>query len=111
MKRLFRQWFKTKTKQDVARLRQRMAIVYAVVGWHAFGFIFYSILKKEVPEDAAERRMAYGHLTGTSPNMKVYQVTGLTLTKDFEIAYKAKVDQIERENKESEDATAETDEP
>lgn len=81
------------------QIRRRLAIVYAFVGWHCFGVIFYFIMRKQVPEDSEEKRASYRLLSGAS-NMHVYQVTGTTLTSDFDIAYKAKVEEIEKETRE-----------
>ncbi|TGZ32730.1 Uncharacterized protein DBV15_00985 [Temnothorax longispinosus] len=96
-------FFKVRTKQDAIQLRRRLSIFYAVVGWHCFGLAFYVIMKREMPEDAHERRMAIGLLSPIPhTTMHVYQISGLTLTNDFDIAYKAKLEQIERETKEGE---------
>lgn len=37
------------------QIRRRLAIVYAFVGWHCFGVIFYFIMRKQVPEDSEEK--------------------------------------------------------
>lgn len=136
MKKLLERWFRVKTKQEALHFRQKLSIIYAVVGWNCFGVLFYMLIKDKIPEGSKERSKpifstfhfvekndgtilhsillfigaAYGLLTGTSKNMHVYQVTGFTLTNDFDVAYKAKVTQIERETEENEKAIAKTDE-
>ncbi|KAL6256122.1 hypothetical protein P5V15_012244 [Pogonomyrmex californicus] len=91
--------FGVKTKEQALFFRQRLAILYAFIGWNSFGVILYMLLKKEMPEDDTERRMAYS-LLSSSGNLHVYQLEGMKLTNNFNIAYKVNDNQIEEENKE-----------
>lgn len=122
-------WYRKKTKQEVLSLRRKISFFYAFIGWNTFAIIFYAFMKKEMPEDPDERSKcrfcgwwfrilltniyfsgaAYGRLIVSPSNMHVYQVSGLTLTNDFDIKMKkAEVTQIEKENSDS--ASAKTDE-
>ncbi|KAL6256121.1 hypothetical protein P5V15_012244 [Pogonomyrmex californicus] len=65
--------FGVKTKEQALFFRQRLAILYAFIGWNSFGVILYMLLKKEMPEDDTERRMAYS-LLSSSGNLHVYQL-------------------------------------
>lgn len=97
---------KNKLKNKHEPLRRRLAIIYAIVGWNMFGVMFYTIIKRKIPEDSTERRISYGLLTGTSNNMHVYQVTGLTLTNDFDGTCQNEITQVEKENEKNEKAIA-----
>ncbi|KYM83512.1 hypothetical protein ALC53_05912 [Atta colombica] len=88
IKKLLERWFirsKIKNKQEALNIRRKLAIIYAIVGWNMFGVLFYKIIKHKMPEDPTERRLSYRLLSETPSNMHVYQVTGLTLTNDFDI--------------------------
>lgn len=121
---------KNKLKNKHEPLRRRLAIIYAIVGWNMFGVMFYTIIKRKIPEDSTERSnlflstfdfdilfermtehlffagISYGLLTGTSNNMHVYQVTGLTLTNDFDGTCQNEITQVEKENEKNEKAIA-----
>ncbi|XP_012543504.2 uncharacterized protein LOC105840956 [Monomorium pharaonis] len=97
LRKLLYQLLKPKSKEEAVHIRKRLSLIYAIVGWNAFGLMFYTCIKNKTPEDSDERRMSYGLLNGIPSNVHVYQVSGLSLTNDFDVAYKAKVAQIERE--------------
>lgn len=98
MRKFLEQWFNIKNKHDAMHFRRKLSIIYAFVTWNLLGVMFYVLMKDKIPEDPKERRQAYGLLTGASQNMHVYQVSGMTLTNQFDVAHKAKVAQIEEEN-------------
>ncbi|XP_011052126.1 PREDICTED: uncharacterized protein LOC105144740 [Acromyrmex echinatior] len=103
IKKLLEQLFlrnKVKNKQEALYFRRKLAIIYAIVGWNTFGILFYKIVKHKIPEDPTERRMSYGLLSEKPSSMRVYQITGLTVTNDFDIAYKDITQ--EKENNEEE---------
>lgn len=132
LKHFFERWFRIKNKKEAMEIRRKFSLLYAFIGWNSFIVIFYIIMKKEIPEDPNERSKcrfcrlvisnfvnngtylffagaAYRSLIPTpSTKMHVYQISGLTLTNEFEVAYNAKVAQVEKENKEN--ANAKTDE-
>lgn len=85
-----------KDKRKALQFRQRLALLYGIIGWNCFGITFYLLLKDRIPSDPAERRNAYKLLSGTSTNMHVYQVTGLNL-KEFDVKFSP-----EEENKTTE---------
>ncbi|XP_018047557.1 PREDICTED: uncharacterized protein LOC108686639 [Atta colombica] len=108
IKKLLERWFirsKIKNKQEALNIRRKLAIIYAIVGWNMFGVLFYKIIKHKMPEDPTERRLSYRLLSETPSNMHVYQVTGLTLTNDFDIVCKDEITQ-EKENKKNKKAIA-----
>ncbi|XP_029669702.1 uncharacterized protein LOC115239360 [Formica exsecta] len=92
----------TKDKQRAIRIRRRLSIFYAFLGWNCFGLAFYVILKDKIPTDSTERRKSYRLLTGVPDNMHVLQVSGLKVTKEFDINYK---NEEEKEAAEIEKAT------
>lgn len=92
----------TKDKQRAIRIRRRLSILYAFLGWNCFGLAFYVILKDKIPTDSTERRKSYRLLTGVPDNMHVLQVSGLKVTKEFDINYK---NEEEKEAAEIEKAT------
>ncbi|XP_018349802.1 PREDICTED: uncharacterized protein LOC108753011 [Trachymyrmex septentrionalis] len=106
IKKLLERWFirnKLQNKQEAMNIKRKLAIIYAIVGWNMFGVLFYNIMKHKMPEDSTERRKSYRLLSETSSNMHVYQVTGLTLTNNFNITYEDEITQ-EKENKKNEEA-------
>lgn len=111
---IFKNWFerqfKPKNKNRALFFRQRLSLLYAFVGWNSFGVIFYLIMKDKLPSDPMERRKSYRQLTGTPSNMHVYQISGVTVTDDFDVEQKTKVAQVESESEMNEEAIAKTDE-
>lgn len=111
LRKIAERWFGVKNKQQAQHAKQRLALVYGFIGWNAFAVIFYSIMKERLPEDSAERSMyrrfldvwfckkkrnknnlffagkTYSRLTGTSSNVHVYQVTGMTVKKEFQLIH------------------------
>lgn len=57
LRRLIERFFRiqVKNKQELIQFRQKLAIAYAIVGWHCFGVLFYVIMKKEMPDDPEEK--------------------------------------------------------
>lgn len=55
MKKFLERWFRIRTKQDALYFRQRLAIIYAIVGWNCFGVMFYMLVKDKIPKDPKER--------------------------------------------------------
>ncbi|KAL6446853.1 hypothetical protein ACFW04_001345 [Cataglyphis niger] len=94
----------TKNKQRALLTRKRLSIFYAIIGWNCFGIAFYVMLKDKMPTDSTERRMSYRFLTGVPDNMHVLQVSGLKVTKEFNISYNT---EKEKETAEIEKATTE----
>lgn len=45
----------TKDKQRAIRIRRRLSIFYAFLGWNCFGLAFYVIVKDKIPTDSTER--------------------------------------------------------
>ncbi|XP_011155532.1 uncharacterized protein LOC105192943 [Solenopsis invicta] len=98
LSRLLEKWFQVRNKQDALHIRRRLSLLYAFMGWNAFGVLFYIIMKDRIPEDSKERRIAYGLLSGMSSNIHVYQVSGLTLTNDFDLKSSQEEKKSENEN-------------
>jgi len=59
--------------------------------------MFYQllILSKKIMGHLFFTGIAYGLLTGTPSNMHVYQITGMTITNDFDVTHKV---EKEKEN-------------
>jgi hypothetical protein len=126
MSKKLAEWFGVKNKHQAGQAKRRISILYAVIGWNTLGVVFYHLLKDKIPEDKTERSMyvflmfgfdfykkkrnlkndglfftgkVYSKLTGTSKNMHVYQVSGLTIKKEFELIH----EQMAQEKKEVEE--------
>jgi len=55
IRKLLEQWFKIKNKHEALYTRQRISIIYAIVGWNMFGVVFYMLLKNKIPENSKDR--------------------------------------------------------
>jgi len=60
MRKLLEQWFKMKNKNEALYIKQRLSIIYAIVGWNMFGIVFYMLLKNKIPENSKDRSKSIG---------------------------------------------------
>nr|XP_012231103.1 PREDICTED: uncharacterized protein LOC105677225 [Linepithema humile] len=97
LKQFVERWFGVKNKYQAQQAKRKLSILYAFLGWNCFGIGFYYLLKDKIPENKSERREVYSKLTGTSQNVHVYQITGMTVKKEFDLVF----DKMVQENKEA----------
>ncbi|KAL0103694.1 hypothetical protein PUN28_017747 [Cardiocondyla obscurior] len=99
IRKLFEQWLRPKTKQEIMNIKKRLAVLYAFVGWNCFAVCFYTLMKKEVPEDPETRRKSYSLLTGSGSKVNVYKMTGTSLTSSYTMEYDKEAIKLEKKNK------------
>lgn len=78
-------------------IRRRLATLYAFVGWNAFVYVMYKILKPTWPK--SDEGSAYLPLIGKESNSTVYEYRNLELqqawnTSDPNTVYKAENNEI-----------------
>lgn len=100
MKRFLKRWFGVTTKDQAQAINRKLSIIYAIVGWHCFGFMFYSIVKNRLPDDGSNQRSLYKYLIDGSTNLQVYEVKGFKLSNKYDIS--SDTEDIYEEGKETE---------
>jgi hypothetical protein len=51
----FFKWFGIRNQFEAHNVKQKIAILYAVLGWNCFALCLYALMKKHIPDDPVEQ--------------------------------------------------------
>jgi len=51
----FLKWLGIRNQFEFHNVKQRIAILYAILGWNCFAVYFYMLIKKHTPDDRIEQ--------------------------------------------------------
>jgi len=53
----FFKWLGIKNQFEIQNTKQKIAILYAILGWNCFAIYFYMLMKKHIPDERIEQSM------------------------------------------------------
>ncbi|KAG7200179.1 hypothetical protein KM043_000614 [Ampulex compressa] len=78
---MWKNLFPRDTKAHV-KLRQRLAIAYAIIAWNTAGFLIYSIISERLPTEPYKRRLILGGLVNAE-TIQINRFEGLKHVESF----------------------------